>query len=56
MSNTYAYIWPATLVFFPQQARDGAGLDESCVVQVMMKIESQSRSPTREEVVAFYDA
>ncbi|KAJ6557961.1 hypothetical protein B0H19DRAFT_124477 [Mycena capillaripes] len=57
MSNPYRLrLGQSTLVFFPPQARDGADLHESCVVQVMMKMESQSRYPTREEVAAFYDA
>ncbi|KAJ7665991.1 hypothetical protein DFH06DRAFT_1470227 [Mycena polygramma] len=46
----------STLVFFPPQAREDGDVHKSCVVQVMMKMESQSRNPTREEVAAYYDA
>ncbi|KAJ7634610.1 hypothetical protein FB45DRAFT_909349 [Roridomyces roridus] len=51
-----------TLVFFPPQARTGPTkakaakrkLEEPVVVQVMM--DTVSRSPTREEVAAYYDS
>ncbi|KAJ6478722.1 hypothetical protein C8R47DRAFT_628434 [Mycena vitilis] len=46
----------STLVFFPPQAHKDGDVQKSCVVQVMMKMESQSRSPTREDVAAYYDA
>ncbi|KAJ6627994.1 hypothetical protein B0H10DRAFT_2210083 [Mycena sp. CBHHK59/15] len=43
----------SSLVFFPPQAA-GTGTCEPYIVQVMMK--SRARSPTREDVAAFYDA
>ncbi|KAF7360190.1 S-adenosyl-L-methionine-dependent methyltransferase [Mycena venus] len=54
-----SYLLPldqATLVFFPPQMRDGGDLHEPTVVQVMMKMRSQSRSPTQEEVATYHDA
>ncbi|KAJ7918448.1 hypothetical protein B0H13DRAFT_291732 [Mycena leptocephala] len=57
MSHSYRLrLEQSTLVFFPPQTRDSGDLHESWVVQVMMKLESQERYPTREEVAAFYDA
>ncbi|KAJ7778094.1 hypothetical protein B0H16DRAFT_1711628 [Mycena metata] len=46
----------SALVFFPPQTRDGHDLEESHVVQVMMKIESETRSHAREDVAAYFDA
>ncbi|KAJ7031990.1 hypothetical protein C8F04DRAFT_1396903 [Mycena alexandri] len=46
----------SALVFFPPQTRDGHDLEESYVVQVMVKIESETRSPTREDVATYFDA
>ncbi|KAJ7359622.1 hypothetical protein DFH08DRAFT_952733 [Mycena albidolilacea] len=46
----------SSLVFFPPQTRRGGELREPTVVQVMIKMEPQSRFPTREEVAAYCDA
>ncbi|KAJ7118664.1 hypothetical protein C8R43DRAFT_1035759 [Mycena crocata] len=55
MSNSYRLrLGQSTLVFFPSQSFAGGALHESHVVQVMVKTESTS--PTREEVAAYYDA
>ncbi|KAJ7185801.1 hypothetical protein C8R46DRAFT_1342994 [Mycena filopes] len=57
MSESYRLRLDQTsLVFFPPQTRNGHDMEESYVVQVMMKLESEARSPTREDVAAYFDA